>query len=360
MGHVRSIGLSVVVVSLVSACGDGDPPRVDDFGYDGTGIQFSIAPLTLESLTDACYSFAIVNGSGQLVVGRGPSAAAAFNGDVADPSDDLITGSAAGAVCASRFGNSGGGDISYVAPCDAQTSPEDNEIHTVTLWVDRLCATGAGEDCNEIQSYVDPCASGCDLRVACAENADTPVTFNLTIMGQADQGFFDLAVNFEDVFCSAKLDTCYGESPVYPGDAIELLFDENGERQHTAVAAVACTAGPGNDVDTTLYHTLFVVECGDPEDSDNPPTLYSLDLTQVTTEGNLSTAPTGPALGTYDLGQDPITGEVYRWDGASDPLEERIYQAPATFDALTAAVYFGTTSQQTATPGASWMPTCST
>lgn len=332
-----------LMMSVLAACASDTPSDRDDFGYEGTGIQFNVAPLTLGSLTDACYSFAVVNGSDELVVGRGPEAAAAhLDGD----GQSLLSGNAALPLCASRFGNSDGGDISYVAPCDAQESPEGNALHTVTLWVDRLCTTGTGSDCaQELQGWVDPCVNGCNLDVACVENADVPVTFNLTIMSPARQGFFDLAVNFDAVFCSAKLDTCYGDVPVYPGDAITLLFDEDGQRQHTAVAAVACTAGPGNDDDTTLYHTLFVVECGDPL----APTRYSLDLTQVgSDEGNLATDVAGPALGTYDLGVDS-DGQVYRWILGNDEAE-RIYTAPAQFQALTAAVYVGTTQQSTLTP----------
>jgi hypothetical protein len=203
---------------VLGGCAQGNPEGPDDFGYNGTGIQVSIAPLTLDTLSDACYSFQINNEQGDLVVARGPQSAAGGSGD-----------STANAVCASRFGNGDGGDISYVAPCDAQPTPNDTDAvntHTVTLWVDALClgpdAENVGADCDEIQSYVDPCPSGCSLAVACAENADTPVTFNFTIMGQADQGFFDVAVNFDDVFCSAKLDDCNTlDQP------IELVFDPN-------------------------------------------------------------------------------------------------------------------------------------
>ncbi len=279
---------------MFGACAEGPQNTTDNFGYEGTGIQVQVAPLTLESISDACYSFTVVNGLGELVVGRGPGAVADFPAEV--------TGTAMNTICASQFGNGDGGDASYVAPCDAQ-----EDAHTVTLWVDALCDSASGAPvtngaanwtfpspsddstiCTEIQPYQNPCGSaGCELPVTCVENADTPVTFNFTIMGQADQGFFDIAVNFDDVFCSAKMDTCNTE-----GDSIELVFDQNefladgttpnpnfGERMDTLVLAVACTGGPGTGVETYLTHSTLTVNCGAGVGG-------SIDLDTVDQEGN--------------------------------------------------------------------------
>jgi|GEM_PF-1040208 len=268
-------GIGVIVFLFLGACVEG-PATVDNFGYKGTGIAFAVSPLTLDTLVDACYSFTVVNGAtpGQLVVGRGPGAVSTH--------DPLMAGTTRNSLCANRFGNGVGGDISYLAPCDA-----DQPAHTVRLWVDALC-TGAVTStagtanwqtpngiCPELQSYVNPCGSaGCTLAVTCAENADTPVTFNFTIMAQADQGFFDIGVNFEDVFCSAKLDTCYSDN-----SAIMLLHDAASVRAHTAVAAVACSAGPGANAPTFLHFSAFSVICG--------ATTYTLDLGAVVQEGSL-------------------------------------------------------------------------
>jgi hypothetical protein len=282
---MKKIALGAGAAALMfGACAEGPQNTTDDFGYDGTGIQVSIAPLTLDSISDACYSFSIVNEANDLVVARGPqSPAAALGGS---------GGSTANSVCASQFGNSNGGDISYVAPCDAQ-----EEQHTVTLWVDALCDNGSGDAtgwdaagttqyeqgegiCAQIQDYVNPCGTaGCALPVTCQENADTPVTFNFTIMGQADQGFFDVAVNFDDVFCSAKMDTC---SEVADNDSslrpIQMIFDGSGNRMNTLVLAVACTAGPGAGVTTVLTHTALSVDCG-------PAGGANLDLETIDAEG---------------------------------------------------------------------------
>jgi len=277
------LGLGASALLGLGACTEGPANSVDNFGYKGTGIAFGVSPLTLDALADACYSFAVVNASGDLVVGRGPGAVVAHS--------PLITGTATRTICASQFGNTAGGDISYVAPCDASQSPTDERLHTVTLWVDALC-TGAVTNksgtanyqtpdgiCTEMQSYVNPCGSaGCDLDVLCVENADTPVTFNFTIMGQADQGFFDIAVNFDDVFCSAKLDDCNTT-----GAKINLIFDPTtGERINTIVAAVSCTGGPGDAVDTQLNLTSLNVGCTSDSSSG------TLDFSTVGQEGNLT------------------------------------------------------------------------
>jgi hypothetical protein len=262
-------------VLMLGACAEG--PKTDDFGYEGTGIQFSVAPLTLDALADACYSFAITNEANppQLVVGRGPGAQAAFGG---------LSTTEAQTLCASQFGNTAGGEISYVAPCDADEDFDGDGAaeHTVYLWVDALCEAAVTDKagtanwdtanapapngdsgiCNEIQAYQNPCGdAGCQLTVTCEENADTPVTFNFTIMGQADQGFFDIAVNFEDIFCSAKVDCQRAEGDV--NTPIELLhnpYKPGSPRDLSFIVARACTAGPGET--TQMYSSPTYLVCG--------------------------------------------------------------------------------------------------
>jgi len=90
------------------------------------------------------------------------------------------------------------------------------------------------------------------LEVDCLENRDVPVRFDITLMRQADQGFFDVAVQFEDIFCSAKLD-CQSDA----GGDLDLLF--NGDRRDmTAVLGFACISGEG---ETYLYMDDLVVDC---------------------------------------------------------------------------------------------------
>ena len=71
----------------------------------------------------------------------------------------------------------------------------------------------------------------------CTPNADTPVDFDVTVMRQANQGFFDVAVSFDAIFCAAKLDCCDvagdpGGDPDAcdrPAEDIELSLADGGD-----------------------------------------------------------------------------------------------------------------------------------
>lgn len=88
-------------------------------------------------------------------------------------------------------------------------------------------------------------------------------------MRDARQGFFDVAVTFEDIFCSAKVDCAVGD----------FLHDPvSGERDTTVVLAFACTAGPGQD--TVLNMNDVLIECpGHPaialDPTDGPGNYYT-------------------------------------------------------------------------------------
>ena len=134
----------LALMALAAGCPGAATEGPDDFGYEGTGIAFNVAPLTLDALADACYSFAVYNEQGELVVGRGPGAAAGVGGGT-------LSGTELQTVCASQFGNGSGGDVSYVAPCDAQAPPANVgdgdavNTHTVRLWVDALCTSAVAD-----------------------------------------------------------------------------------------------------------------------------------------------------------------------------------------------------------------------
>ncbi len=240
MLSIRRIFPPLVVLVDLSACGRApSPPTADVRPTDA--FEIATAPLTLPGVGFVCYDFRVANGQGQTVVERGVPGLP-FHAPFAALTD-------VGAVCSGQFGNGTGGDISYVAPCDAQPLPAGNEINRVTLWVDGLY-TGTQAAPTGTLEYLDPCPGGCTVAGLCQENADTPITFNLTIMRPANQGFFDVAVNFEDIFCSAKLDCTYeGET-----EPITLLHNPNkpgAPRDTTFVVGLACTGGSGSD--THLY-----------------------------------------------------------------------------------------------------------
>ncbi len=237
---MRAPNLLFLAVALPSAACLESPGPTTETAPQGPSIEVKVAPLTLPGLGDACYDVEVRNGAEDIVWARGDFA-------LDHPADPTT-------LCARQFGNASGGDISYVGPCDA-----DSPAHTVHLAVDTLYdATN-----QPLADWQNPCPgiAPCKLNVTCQENADTPVSFNLTIMRAAQQGFFDVAVNFDAIFCSAKVDCTYDDAGNEP---IELLHDPaTGERTQTAVIGLACSAGPGSDVDTAILMNDIRVYCGD-------------------------------------------------------------------------------------------------
>jgi hypothetical protein len=129
----------------------------------------------------------------------------------------------------------------------------------VTLWVDSLYdASNTYISPTGADGWQNPCPDGCTLTAMCRENADTLVEFNLTILRQANQGSFDIGVNFEDVFCSAKVD-CISSN----NEPLKLLFRPGtSTRDTTIVSALACTGGPGSGAETVLYREPLEIKCG--------------------------------------------------------------------------------------------------
>lgn len=168
----------------------------------GPTVGIEIAPLELAGIDDAQYEITVRNKGGGLVWQR--------------------------SVTSSQFGDSKGA-IAYVGPCDASPGANPNRVQLV---VQSLSANGSPVSPAD---YQNPAPTGTPLEqpINCEENADVSVTFNLTILRRANQGFFDIAVNFEDVFCSAKLD-CVDE----------FLHDPVSKaRGTTAIVGFACTSG---------------------------------------------------------------------------------------------------------------------
>jgi formylglycine-generating enzyme required for sulfatase activity len=219
-------------------CDDGAAPAPDK------GFRIQVAPLTLPGVTDVCYAIDVRN----------------------DTVANIATAQTVwtkSSICASQYGD-GVGDISYAGTCDAG---RDN---TVTLRIEDIFtggAKGAGGVAVPGTEWINPCARDalgaltgygpCQIQKPCVDNQDTPVEFNVTIMRNAKQGFFDIAVNFEDIFCSAKLDCRTG--PDLSDPYIQLLHN-GSDRDDTVVMALACTAGP--DQATHLYWTDVTVTCG--------------------------------------------------------------------------------------------------
>ncbi len=155
----------------------------------------------------------------------------------------------------------GGGDFSYVGPCDADYPTNLVELELLGLWV----SYDGGATLQQLDDteFRNPAPEGSPVSMSfnCVENADTLVEFNLAIMRPARQGFFDIAVNFDDIFCSAKVDCSYPDKP------IKLLHNPaTGERDTTMVVAFACTTGQddaGAAQQTWMYLSDAIITCAD-------------------------------------------------------------------------------------------------
>ncbi|MFO0746093.1 MAG: hypothetical protein U1F43_10515 [Myxococcota bacterium] len=308
----------VVVVTVLGAGCAGEAGS-----GPGDRVAIHVAPLDLPGIGYACYDVRVSTGAGGSEVvwsegdpdwtQTGADQGAPAPGTPGDGPADTTT------ICSSQYGNTDGGDITYIGTCDASVDSDGDDTNgvqnKVTVWVDGLYATGGAA----LGDWQDPCPGGCSIDVDCSENADSPADFSLAIMRSAHQGFFDVAVNFSDVFCSAKLDTCYADGPdadLLP-DPITLLFGGDGTRDWTANYAMACTGGAGDGVATTLLYGPVEVACSGPD------VTFALD--PRADEGNAEVTVAGHTLhyGVYrgaeglDCGEDGPCNKVY-WNLAID------------------------------------------
>ena len=210
--------LAVSLLSLAAAC-EGTPPAAP-----GAQIALSVAPLDYPGVTNAAYTLTVKNKSGQTVFTRSLD---------------------------SRAYGDGTGALSYVGPCDAEPSENPN---TVSLTLTGLFAGATGATAIDPSTYHNP--GELTRSATCTENADTPVTFDITLARAAQQGFFDVAVTFENIFCSAKLD-CVDQD----GQTLALLHTASGARGRSVVLGLACTGDLSPSGETYLYRTPIVVTC---------------------------------------------------------------------------------------------------
>ncbi len=206
---------------FVAGCDDGTGTV-----EPGRSVEVAIAALDLTGVTNACFTVSVHNGP--------PTAGG-----------ELVWSEAG--ICADDYGD-GTGSISYIGPCDADV-PNDNVVSLVLQGL----YDGTPPSPLDASEFVNPCPAErpCQRSVTCRENADALVEFNVTVLRDARQGFFDVAVNFADVFCSAKFDCTDGDGP------LELLHDPiTQERGPTGVLAFACTSGLG---ETTWMHLDDIV-----------------------------------------------------------------------------------------------------
>jgi len=261
----RALALGTLFIALGACARDGSGPR----------FEVDVAALGLADVGDVVWDIEVLNGAATpAVVWRQR-------------------------VTSTQYGN-GAGSVSYVGPCDAS-----EPSHTVRLWLVGLYAApiaapgvfAAGSATAIAASPLDvasPTTTAPLVRtVDCVENADTEVRFDVTVMRPARQGFFDIAVAFNDIFCSAKLDCCddrdgNGCAADHSEDLL-LLHDETGTRARTLVMGFACTAGAGQGVVTDLYLDALELDC----DVGSDLSTFAPDLTidpAAPEPGNLCTA----------------------------------------------------------------------
>ena len=232
----RSLLLALAAPVCFAAACAGDPAAAPA----GRALAITIAPLDLAGVVDATWTLTVKNESGATVWTR--------------------------TITAGAYGD-GAGSVSYVGPCDADDDP--NADGAATNRVELALVALAGED-GPLTAGVDfhnpaPAALPVARTGVCRADADTPVAFDVTIARRAQQGFFDVAISFDNIFCSAKLDCrrdSNGDGQLTAADApLALLFDATGARATTVVLGLACTGGLGAANDTVLYRTPVTVSC---------------------------------------------------------------------------------------------------
>ncbi|MCB9665805.1 MAG: hypothetical protein H6732_16975 [Alphaproteobacteria bacterium] len=238
MSHVTSRALCLALLGSLGGCDTDHAPEGDG------AFVVRVAPLTLTGVTDAVYRLTVVNEAGDTVWSK--------------------------KLSSTQYGD-GAGAIAYVGPCDASDTDGDGRaLNTVELELLDLVGPDPG-------SWTNPTAAGpVVLAAVCTPQADTEVRFDLTILRQGEEGFFDVAVRFDDIFCSAKVD-CVGAD----GGPLRLLFDDQGTRLPTAVMALACSAGPGEDL--RMQADDLTISCATGE-------AYRLDMTPAS-QGRLAAPP---------------------------------------------------------------------
>ena len=233
-----------VILGCVIASGCGQGPLT---GAAGT-VALDVAPLGLAGVVEAIWDVGVTSGTGDTVWQA--------------------------RLRSTRYGD-GAGSLAYVGPCDADTTPPGANENTVSLTLVGLygappTVTAAND------GFGEPAPDGAlatrdpgllTREVVCRPDAGVAVSFDITLMRPATQGFFDVAVTFDDLFCSAKFDCCADDGAGGCVD-LQLLHAPGGERGRTFVLTLSCAAGvAGEPVDTRLYLDDVVLACGpDAED----------------------------------------------------------------------------------------------
>ena len=316
MSRLRTV---LVALALTSGCLADTAPGPD---FAGPGVAIGVAALNLEGVGDVVWDLEVRNPA-QVVWQR--------------------------RITSSTHGDSAG-SASYVGSCDADANPNTVRVWVVGVYDGDISASQAGAFASgsaagvtgtplDFQNPTGP-STPLSQQVTCSANADAAVQFDVTLMRPATQGFFDVAVSFNNVFCAAKFDCC-DDSNGAPGcdlggtEDIRLLFDADGARGRTMVLGFACTAGI-DGATTALDLDPIALDCTSPAADD-----FHADLTldpdptdlgnQCTpgADGMTACAPRVLQLGTVDpdavLYQFAIFRGAEALDNAGVPAEKRYW-----------------------------------
>ncbi|MCB9732351.1 MAG: hypothetical protein H6745_07055 [Deltaproteobacteria bacterium] len=237
-----ALAVSSLAFALGGACADGSPATDDDAAR---GVTIDIAALSLEGVDDVVWDVEVRNGAEtpEVVWQR--------------------------RVSSSRYGDSRG-SASLVGPCDASPGVATNEVRVwvVGLYAEDIDEPGefAAGDASAVPAtslaFRNPTESAPLVQdVPCTPNGDAAVRFDVALMRPASQGFFDIAVTFGDVFCSAKLDCCKVPEGGGACEDIDLLFDGGGQRARTLVLGLACATGAADGAATELFLDPIALDC---------------------------------------------------------------------------------------------------
>ncbi|MCB9737386.1 MAG: hypothetical protein H6745_32810 [Deltaproteobacteria bacterium] len=218
-----AIALTALTALLpaIPACVDGGAP-----GTDGGGrLDLAVAALSLDDVGDAVWDVQVDDG---------------------DPAHVVWTAR----LTASGYG--AGGSLSYVGPCDASVAENTVRLRLIGIYADAVADAGAFDAAapDGTLAFRDP--GPLSRAFACDPNGDTAVRFDVTVLRPAEQGFFDIGVDFDDVFCSAKYDCDAGD-----------LLDDGAGRAATQVLGFTCFAGDAaSGASAALYLDDVVIDCG--------------------------------------------------------------------------------------------------
>lgn len=282
MKLIGSSTLAAGAVALSSlACGGSSEPRS---GEVGSSVTVAIAPLEGAAFAVACFDLRLTSELGELW-SKGDPGQSFLEGD-----DDTL--------CSDASGLAGG--ISWIGACDARPEADTDPStpatiqNTVTLWFDGVYNADKDE---EALGFHDPCGEdGCSIDFDCDPNADTRADFSFTVLSDATVGFFDIAVRFDSIFCSAKYDDCYSDNT-----EVSMFSGPDGPHK-TGVFAMACTGPVGTDVN--LHYGNLAIVCNE--------ATFPIDPT-VDRATEAPSNPTGSSL-TYNVYRDQMTVDC---DGAT-------------------------------------------